>query len=283
MDTFSLGKGVRRSPELISLVCIPLDDATQAADGTRLSAIQATATGDTLKEFVEFGLMPHIERSTSTAVGVCDSSKRTLGAPVVVSFDMDGLSQGLIAGEQVGQHLSGMPVQGQDAAQDAMRDATANLAQNYGILWEQSEDFYNIEIPRATEYSTYQAENCSDIQYLYQTEPAAGMPHGGHYIRARNTRMLAHATYRNMLLTDTVGELRWHMAVLWPSPLTLTDIVLVEKGVEIPIDSGKLDEGYGTQKFLDGTIQVYIYGKPIKILDPQQVVGGGGFFSSFFK
>jgi len=34
-------------------------------------------------------------------VGVRDSSKRTLGAPVVVSFDMDGLSQGLIAGEQV--------------------------------------------------------------------------------------------------------------------------------------------------------------------------------------
>jgi hypothetical protein len=243
---------------LFSLVCLPLDDGSGGGGGgginrRRLSAVQATATGDSLKEFVEVCMMPYVAQSTASAIGKHNQMKMDIGAPVVVSFDIDFATSGLLSGEQV---LGYVGDAGQES-QEAMNDGNANLMQNHGFLWEESEEYVHVEILRATasEYSTYQAPD--NARQYFQTEPAEGVPYGGHYLKICKDRVLAHGTWRNLFLTESVGALRWHMSVLWPGPIALSDIVLIEKGVRpIPNDSEKLNEGYGLQKFLDGEIEV---------------------------
>jgi hypothetical protein len=280
---FSLSKGVRRGAELTSLVCVPVQQGTSNLDSSHLAARKAHATGASLNEGVEFGIMPYVEQITHKQVGDRNATKSFMGAPVVVSFDLDAFSKGLIAAEQVGGHVAGVR---SDLAQDLVRDSNANLCQSYGFLWEEAGDYYRIEIPRATESSTYQASDDHVVQYLYQTAPSETSPHGGHYIQARKDRVMAHATFRNMFLTDSAESLRWHMALVWPAPLSLSDVMLVHKGRRLEEGSDELYLGYAAQKFLDGDLEVHINGKRVQVLDPQGIAGGGcvskafvGFFS----
>ena len=95
-----------------------------------------------------------------------------------------------------------------------MRDDNANISQSNNFLWEDAGDYYNIEIPRETDYSKYQAVNDAVVRYLYQTIPSEMAPHGGHYIQARKDRVMAQSASRNMLITDSAQRLRRYMALL---------------------------------------------------------------------
>ena len=275
---FSLSKGVRRGAELTSLVCVPVQQGTSNLDSSHLAALKANATGASLNEGIEFGIMPYVEQIAYKQIGDKNDTKCFMGAPVVVSFDLDAFSKGLIAAEQVGGHLAGFR---SDLAQGLARDSNANISQSYGFLWEDAGDHYRIEIPRATESSTYQASDDHIVQYLYQTAPSEMSPHGGHYIQARKERVMAHATFRNMFLTDSAESLRWHMALVWPAPLALSELALVQKGRQLEEGSDELYEGYAAQKFLDGDLEVHINGKRVQVLDPQGIAGGGSLSKAF--
>ncbi len=107
---------------------------------------------------------------------------------------------------------------------------------------------------------------------LYETAARDEVPYGGWYCAVHPERVVAHATFRNMFLTDSLAALRWHMAVLYPEPIALGDVEFEDAcGVRIPEGSARLWEGYAFGQLMRGEVRVRVRGKHVPVLDPYRV------------
>jgi len=99
----------RSGPSLLSLVCLPIAEAeSSAVSHAQLDAVKSKASGDSLNNIFGLGLLrgqvdTWISRPMTSAVGPYKNSKIQDGAPVLVSFDLDSLTVGTIAAEQLGE------------------------------------------------------------------------------------------------------------------------------------------------------------------------------------
>ena len=74
--------------------------------------------------------------------------------------------------------------------------------------------------------------------------------------------------FRNMFLTDTLETLRWHMAVLYPEAVTLTDVQFVDEGGRvIPEGDKRLWEGYAFDKLERKEVRVTVRGREVMVVD----------------
>ena len=274
----------RSGPSLLSLVCLPIAEAeSSAVSHAQLDAVKSKASGDSLNNIFGLGLLrgqvdTWISRPMTSAVGPYQNSKIQDGAPVVVSFDLDSLTVGTIAAEQLGETVvKGMGGQvsmggmGHYSMLQAMTDGSANLSQGYGLLWRPEDEdtgMLYVEFLRSDEGNHFQHDTVPGMRLLYETAARAEAPYGGFYCAVHPGRVIAHAMFRNMFLTDTLETLRWHMAVLYPEAVTLTDVQFVDEGGRvIPEGDKRLWEGYAFDKLERKEVRVTVRGREVMVVD----------------
>lgn len=256
---------------LLSLVCVPIAEAgTASLSDTHLQAAQSKASGDTLNNMV----LSWVSRpTTKSTVGPFQDLKIRPGAPVVVSFDLDSFSVGMIASDQIGQAFVGSG--SSTSMLSAMTDSTANMSQGYGLLREGEEEdtgMLHVEFPRSDEGTYFANADVPGVRLLFETQAREGIPYGGFYCAVHPARVMAHATFRNMFVTDTLDTLRWHMAVLFPEPLEITDVTFSDaSGQAIPEGDARLWQGYAWGQLMRGEVSVEVCGRKVLVLDPHNV------------
>jgi len=267
---FSLFKEIRRGPGLIALVCVP-NGRDQVQTQARASGVQAT--GGALNEMIEIGVL-NVQHARDK--GGQNARKLVLGSPVVVHLEFSSSTASrsifwdtvfvtvvnvlleVISGSRRGPRLE------HGLVQEGVLNAEANLSQAHGFLREEDSDFFYVEIPRSSENAVFSYDDDDFAKHLGQTHPDPDMPYGGHYLKVRKDRVVAHSAFRTALITDPLDELRWHLAMVWPAPISLSDIVFLERGSQL---APNLDKGYGVSRLISGDIVVKIHGRRIPVLD----------------
>lgn len=91
----------------------------------------------------------------------------------------------------------------------------------------------------------------------------------GFYANVPAQRLLAHASFRNVLMTTSLDYLQWEMALLWPEMVSLDEVVFkdVKTGAVIPPRRPNRIRG-----FLEGEVAVEIRGQRVPVLDPTLAV-----------
>ena len=88
--------------------------------------------------------------------------------------------------------------------------------------------------------------------------------------------------FRTALVTDSLEQLRWVIALVWPGPIALSDVVLVDTSKRaggagavagrLPapgaaLSGSALAEGYGAAKLLGGEVELRVMGRPVAVVD----------------
>ena len=267
---FSLFREIRRGPGLIALVCAP-NGRDQVQTQARASGVQAT--GGALNEMIEIGVL-NVQHARDK--GGQNARKLVLGSPVVVHLEFSSSTASrsifwdtvfvtvvnvlleVISGSRRGPRLE------HGLVQEGVLNAEANLSQAHGFLREEDSDFFYVEIPRSSENAVFSYDDDDFAKHLGQTHPDPDMPYGGHYLKVRKDRVAAHSAFRTALITDPLDQLRWHLAMVWPAPISLSDIVFLERGSQL---APNMDKAYGVSRLISGDIVVKIHGRRIPVLD----------------
>ena len=278
---FSIAREIRRGPGLVALVCVPNGrDRLQTA--ARGSGVQATGTA--LNEMLEIGLLS-VQRADDR--GELNTRKMVVGSPVVVRFNFESsvaykhiwweklqnifmpLFMRVVVDNFVMKSIFKSDFRFNATAispeiQQAIMSVEANLGQGNGFLREEDRFFFYVEIPRSSESAVLSYDDDDVVKHLGQTHAHPDFPYGGHYLQVRKDRVMAHAAFRNALETDGLDELRWHLAMVWPGPIALSDIVLLQRGTNLP---AKSVGGYAANELAKGDVEVYIHGRRISVID----------------
>jgi len=293
----SLFKKNRTGPDLFAVVCVPrAPDPAQ----TRARARHVHARGGALNEMLTAGVL---DVQHAGDEGRLNARKMIAGAPVAVRFEfkssvaykhiwferilnvlvpfvLNTLGNALMAYLKSSFRFNVKPLKPVMGA--AVLETNANIAQAHGFLRQHDTDFCYMEVPRASENAVFSYDNDEVARYLGQTDAAADMPYGAHYLQVRRDRVVAHARFRTALLTDSLEELRWIIALVWPGPIALSDVVLVDNSKRaggpgvvagcLPasgsvLSGSVLAEGYGVAKLLKGEVEVRVFGIPVAFID----------------
>ena len=97
----------------------------------------------------------------------------------------------------------------------------------------------------------------------------------GQFYRANvdASSVVAHAKWRNVFLTTTLSEAARDLAMLWPSPIAVTEIDFLHATSGVSLG----DEAKRTsiRSLFDGEVSVCIHGAPVQALDPTECLARG--------
>ena len=99
----------------------------------------------------------------------------------------------------------------------------------------------------------------------------------GQYHRANVdvSRVVAHARWRNVFLTSTLGDVVRDLAMLWPAPVTASEFDFVEAASGASL--GEAARRTSLRSLCDGEVGLRVGGEPVAVLDPTRCLPRGIF------
>lgn len=237
---------IQAGPELFALVTVRAEEAdmgdfTGVEDADMQEQIVQACSGQSRLKYKGILSFISVEHSQGQR-GQKNQAKLVPGAVVAANLDLasDPSRMGLIAGATA-------------------TAGVANVCQGYGKVLTVHTD-PNGEVQSAdVAFEGQWSNDWSQAIHLYHTTESGFVAH------VSVDRLIAHASFRNILVTTTLDYLQWEIALLWPEMLALEEIVFVDTQIGCALTT-KVPKRI--RDLLEGHVRVEIRGRPVRILDP---------------
>ena len=275
VSTFNPLKVQRHGPAIYSLLCVPpgssIDNAASAAED-----------GQTHMDGGNLLFLPTFSNAQPSHVRGSNNAQKLShpGAPVAIyqeELPMAGSgSWGMSAmlGGGVGQAIidrNANPLQTYATVEDVITDDAGNVTSvNVLVPGIYREEWGHIMRQTAIDGRSGLMENA----LAFAAAQAVAEAQRGQFYRANVdvSQVVAHARWRNVFLTTTLGEAAKELVMLWPSSITVNELEFVD------VQSGRSlgDEAKRTsiRTLFDGEVSLCVGGAPVQTLDPTACLRG---------